>query len=81
MPYVLESRKDTAGVSLFAFPADTAWGESEAIYAASPDAGDLDVLWTVLQLATPVCDRLLLGKSVVAFSPNNPCPGKSRAHN
>lgn len=73
--YIVTVHSDTAGVSVFAFPADTTWGESEAIYAGSPNAADLDLLWTILRSATPVCDRYLLGKGAEAMSPSNPCPG------
>ena len=73
-PYVVSVRTDSAGVSVFAVPADTTWGETEGLYAASPSASDLDLLWTILRLATPVCDRYLLGKGAEAISPSNPCP-------
>ena len=75
--YVVSLRSDTAGVSLFAFPADTRWGESEGLYAASANASDLDLLWTIIRFASPVCDRYLLGAGAEAMSPNNPCPGST----
>lgn len=72
--YIVSVRTDSAGVSVFATPADTIGGETEGLYAASPSARDLDLLWTILRSARPICDHYLLGNGAEAISPGEPCP-------